>query len=408
MKTQLITNRLWPDLPNNVTLNPIINIDDNMDKYDLIILDLNHSEIWQSQDTHNTFKYYEELSKFRINRGIDGDRKLIVLLPQNFLVKSFDKIERLSDKDGGIWFVEQLSLIFGYEIHPIIYQGSFEVNNMLLSSDFVLDYVGYGDAMFSEAIEGWLTTETGFNGEIVATTQKSGNGIITTTLNIKTWKQLYAMLVKFGLTKNDEVSPPWFDDIRMFDDAKQTEIIIEAEHEIKRIQNKIEKATLKLGENNRYKSVLYTNGQNLVDVVFDMLEEMLSIDIDSFEDIKKEDISFEIDSDVFIGEIKGINDNVKTSRLSQLDNHYYHFLEKNDVSENNVYKLLIINHQRNKSLSDRIPIDQKQIKLAKEKFGSLIIETTELLKSYDGFTKGEIDREDIISKFKKTGLYQGL
>ena len=44
-----------------------------------------------------------------------------------------------------------------------------------------------------------------------------------------------------------------------------------------------------LEENAKYKSILYTNGNELVRVVFEILESILDYDLSSFEDILKED-----------------------------------------------------------------------------------------------------------------------
>ena len=66
------------------------------------------------------------------------------------------------------------------------------------------------------------------------------------------------------------------------------------------------------------KSVLYTNGDELVQVVFEILEELLGCDLSQFVDLKKEDFLFTIEDTTFIGEIKGVNSNVKNPNITQL------------------------------------------------------------------------------------------
>ncbi|EGO5827929.1 hypothetical protein HKH49_000601, partial [Enterococcus faecalis] len=110
-------------------------------------------------------------------------------------------------------------------------------------------------------------------------------------------------------------------------------------------------------------------------------------------------------NNVFIGEIKGKTSNVKTSFLSQLDNHFTNFIEDHpEIPEENIYKLLIINHQRNKALSERDPVDQKQIDIAKGKYGSLIIETSELLKLLEKYRENNLSRETIAELITQKGL----
>ena len=78
----------------------------------------------------------------------------------------------------------------------------------------------------------------------------------------------------------------------MFDDHELKEGIVDHERIIQKHSEQIEKAKEKLIENNRYKSILYLNSKDLVDIVFEMLEKMLSCDLSSFEDKKVEDFVF--------------------------------------------------------------------------------------------------------------------
>ncbi|EGO8298510.1 hypothetical protein E3435_002650, partial [Enterococcus faecalis] len=75
-----------------------------------------------------------------------------------------------------------------------------------------------------------------------------------------------------------------------------------------------------------------------------------------------------------------------------------------EIPEENIYKLLIINHQRNKALSERDPVDQKQIDIAKGKYGSLIIETSELLKLLEKYRENNLSRETIAELITQKGL----
>lgn len=144
------------------------------------------------------------------------------------------------------------------------------------------------------------------------------------------------------------------------------------------------------------KSILYTNGDELVDVVFDILEEMIGCDLSEFVDEKKEDFLFTVNNYVFIGEIKGVNHNVKNENISQLELHYQGYIDEHEgVNVNTIKALLIINHQRKKDLKEREKIKDTQVKLA-ERNGSLIIETYTLLRLLEKYRKKLITRDTII------------
>ena len=127
---------------------------------------------------------------------------------------------------------------------------------------------------------------------------------------------------------------------------------------------------------------------------------MLGCDLSDFYDKKREDFKFEIGGKTFIGEIKGITPNVKKANISQLDVHVQEFLDENKDIKGDVVALLIINHQRNKSLEDREPVMEDQIKLA-ERNGSLIVETITLLKLFEQYLNKVKTREECITILEK-------
>ena len=155
-----------------------------------------------------------------------------------------------------------------------------------------------------------------------------------------------------------ETEPEWVREIIFGDDKEQHDKIIEQKEAIANAEEIIQEANNKLEENSRYKSILYTNGEQLVEVVFDILESLFSYDLSEFQDEKKEDFLIKLDSVTFIGEIKGITSNVKSEHVSQLDVHFQGYqdkLQENNCVEN-VKALLIINPFRNKRL--HIPLQR--------------------------------------------------
>lgn len=84
-----------------------------------------------------------------------------------------------------------------------------------------------------------------------------------------------------------EVAPEWINSVVFGDDAEQNSQINKSKAEIEAAIAKIKAAEDKLKENAKYKSILYTNGDELVGVVFDILEKILVCDLSTFVDDKK-------------------------------------------------------------------------------------------------------------------------
>lgn len=156
-----------------------------------------------------------------------------------------------------------------------------------------------------------------------------------------------------------------------------------------------------IDKNNRLKSILYTTGDELVELVFEIFEEILDCDLSGFVDLKKEDLLIETEEVIFIGEIKGVNSNVKSTNISQVDTHYHDYLETHtEVEENKLKALLIINHQKNKAIKEREPVMEQQINLAKRN-NSLIVETYILLRVLELYRNNKVTKKKIISILKK-------
>ena len=125
----------------------------------------------------------------------------------------------------------------------------------------------------------------------------------------------------------------------------------------------------------------------------------LLLHLDCIFKIKKQDITF-------IGEIKGVTSNVKSEHVSQIDVHYYGYLDKlqEENKEENVKQILIMNSLRNKRVSEREEVHENQINLAKRN-GCLIIETVTLLRIFEKVNNSEVTSAKCIEVFKeKTGL----
>ena len=200
--------------------------------------------------------------------------------------------------------------------------------------------------------------------------------------------------------------PEWVHNIIFLNDEEQKNEIKQNEELIENAKRRIIEANEILDKNMRYKSILYTNSDELVEVVFEILEKILGCDLSGFEDIKKEDFLIKMDNVTFIGEIKGVTSNIKYENISQVELHYRGYLdrlEENGQNEN-VKQILIMNPFRTKSLDKREPVCEDQIKLAVRN-GCLIIETNTLLRIFEKFCNQEITIQQCVDVFsQKVGL----
>ena len=229
------------------------------------------------------------------------------------------------------------------------------------------------------------------------------NNFILTTLDLFSTEEHLDNFIQLLInSKKENEIPKWIKDVNFFDDAKIKEEIKKNEEKIFKYQNSNKEIELKLDSNNRLKSILYTTGDELVEVVMKILDELLEYDSSSFVDKKKEDFLIKKETITFVGEIKGISSAVANKNVSQLDVHVQDYIDKITIEniKENVKGLLIINHQRDKELEYRNEIHQNQINLAKRN-GSLIVETNILLMIYEKFLLQELKTEDILKLFSE-------
>ena len=195
-------------------------------------------------------------------------------------------------------------------------------------------------------------------------------------------------------------------DIEFFDDKELIKERQEELQQLEEVKQRILKIDESLNSNLFYKSILYKSGDELVSVVNVILNEMIGYDYEKFEDKKEEDFLIEKEDAVFIGEIKGINSNVKRSNITQTSVHRDLYLEIEGNETKNVYAIAIINRQRNTPLSQRDEIHE-DIKAVAKLCNVLLIPTETLLSLYEQFKNEEISSEEIKELFKaKGGLFE--
>ncbi len=375
-----------------------------LDMFDVNIFSLQDERIWKYEG-----KASERLNStndfLSIKKMINTSQKAIniIALPQNYVHKwhalSSDYFRKCLLKDE----IDNLRKYILPDIVPeryaqtldLIYEISeTDVNGSTFESDFC--FVNQSNVL----------TES--KGSQKATTVVFDK-LILTTLNLQSTKSNLDDFIKgIGLVKEKTEIPEWLVNIDCFDDVSQKASIAENEAKIVELNGQIANSKAKIEENLKYKSILITNSNELVEVVFEMLEKMLDCDLSKFIDEKREDFVIEKEGFSFVGEIKGVNSNVKYANVSQTDTHCKKYMDVIGSGKNKtiIKGLLIINTFRKLPLDEREPINQEQIELAK-KYDVLIITTETFLRLYEMFIDGLINCETIIDRLRtKDGVLQ--
>lgn len=371
----------------------------SLDEFDINIINLADEELWKSvEKDHSRINDIEDLKSVSTMIQNSKESIIIILFPQNicyefyFLQARKEYVYSQELKN----MIEEFQDIISELYMPIgamrIY---YENTRTKLANQFV------NAAFYFDVIENILLESDKSN---KPTAIRLGN-VILSTLDLRNYDQIINFLKVIGLIHDELKVPEWVENMRMFDDDKQFNIIAENNQAITLANENISAAMERLNKNNEYKSILFTNGDELIKVVFEILEIMLGWDLSHFVDLKKEDFLFEMEDIVFIGEVKGVTSNVKNENVSQLEVHYQGYLEEHEeIDDKQVKALLIINHQRNKPLEQREPVHERQINLA-NKYESLIVETATLLRMFEKYLGGNLSREECLELLKaNTGI----
>lgn len=386
-----------------IRINQKVNVNDfsrpiSFDQYKINIIDLNNELIWVNNESseNNTCDCINNIDS--IGRYINNSQRsnIIVLLPQNLKFKS-----KMYGKDKICLLKDMLPILTKYFIFALMPEHiTFEIEYE--ASDTLIEKQEFeSDFYFSTYYCDEKHISKGNN-----CTTIQNERLFLTTLQIENYEDIELIIRDLGLVVEKRCIPEWMEDINMFDDDLQNENILLFNQKIKEIEEKKKEAEKVLTQNNRYKSILYTNGNELVEVVFEILEELLACDLSGFKDEKNEDFVIEFSDKIFIGEIKGVTSNIKSEHVSQLEVHYQTYIEEKPVDEEIVKALLIMNPLRNKPVDQRDSVHEKQIALAKRN-GSLIIDTYTLLKVFEKYKNEELKSDECKKLlFESTGLLE--
>lgn len=364
----------------------------SLDEFDINVIDLSAKTLWEykgdSLETINDISDFISISEMITNRK---ESKLVILYPQNTSFRYVRYRNQYSEE------LKNMLDLLSKKILVKLFQPLSNIELVYENTRTSLQTKEFVASFYFKDVEDVLLSSVKSN----KTTACMFKNIILSTLSVGSTEELIVLLSELGLLEEKQEVPKWFSEIRMFDDCEQQIIIQQSTEKIKLEENRIEQAQTIIDENNRLKSILYTTGDELVELIFEIFEEILDCDLSGFVDLKKEDLLIETDEVIFIGEIKGVNSNVKSTNISQVDTHYHDYLETHpEVDENKLKALLIINHQKNKAIDERESVMEQQINLAKRN-NSLIVETFTLLKVLELYRNNKVTKEKIISVFKK-------
>ena len=389
-----------------------LNAPKTLDSFDVNIVDLQDDSIWKNNDD-NPLEINASCDLISIQKNIETSRKAvnIILFPQNYSFKYWFYADSYYSKE---YYHNSFCLKDKIDIVKRIMEDI--IPKTRSRKNWGINYgLGYEN---SETICGRSHFKSAFcfttlYPEKISTKAKDSNKATTilvlencylTTLLLSDGNcNLMDYLTFIGINEKGQAEiPEWINNFDFFDDAEQRKEINKNSAIIETAQAEIDKANKILDTNLYYKSVLYETGDNLVKVVTEMLGKLYNYDMTNFVDKKDEDFRITLEDKVFLGEIKGINTNVKKANVSQVLQHTSSF---EDDNKNLLVKgLLIINHQRDKTLEERENINSDIIKFA-TKNDVLIIPTIDLLKIFEKFLNNDITSKKVIEQFtNQSGL----
>ena len=406
-KIQIITYnpKNFSCLDQEIDINNFNNLK-SLDNYEINVFDLNNDHIWinrskiEGAPTGDLVLSNDLISieKMIFNRS---ETKILVCLPQNlnYTYEYYDKKYFCELKNIINIMKSVLKQITDVDINGLYYENTYtEINGMSIQGAFV--FPDYEDSITKSKDSQKNTTINRYD-------------IIFTALNLfeeKNTDVLIEFLKHIGVIDKQIEYPKWLQEYKFNDDQQLQDTIENAEAEIKKLNQKISESKNKLDENMKYKSILVTNSDELTKVIYEILEYIFEINSSTFVDEKKEDFLFDKEDICYIGEIKGVTSNIKSEHISQLDVHYYALQDRleEDGIQKKIKKILIMNYERNREISNRNEVHKTQIELASRN-NTLIIDTLNLLQLYEKLLKGNISKQEAIDYINsKIGLFNVL
>lgn len=373
---------------------------DNIDMFEFTIVDLSSADIWDGITwDHGKLKVEEKFKQLHEAISNSLEKHIIFLLPQNLEwinVEGLNRSRLIADIRPTFKNALRRICFLDDSFDFAMVRGTTSLKNgTVLKSDFIFKT----DPSYFASL-----TENNYSKQLT-TVKNYYSEIIYTFLDLQNENEVSSFLETIGIQFQQDNIPAWLKEYQWFTDKELHSILNKNNDELKRIEQSSLECKNKLQNNNHFKSILSSTGDDLCLVVFEILEEILGIETKDFVDKKLQDLDFALGESIFLVEIKGINTNVKSSNIGQLEQHelrYKELLEeKQTLLPETIKKLLIINHQRLKSIHEREPINNEQIHFAKQK-QVLIIETNTLLTILEQYRNKNLSREEIINKISSS------
>lgn len=397
-KIQIITYQVG-ELNNYKTIADVnsFNTPNSLDNYNINIIDLSHKDMWNNTKSSTAASNIELENDFlSIKTMIENSNKskILVCLPQNAILhcSKYSAKNNYELKNILNTFINILKNLIPIEDIKIFYEN----NKTKVYDNYVESAFGFLNTSYTE-----ITKSTSDK----ITTIGKDKLIITSIklINNSNSSLVLDYLKMIGLIQEKSEIPEWVRKYKFYDDEKQMEKVENAKEQIKKEKEKIDKANTILERNLHYKSILYTNSDELVSVVFEIIEELFDISLKEFKDEKKEDFNFKKDGITYIGEIKGVTSNVKNEHISQLDEHYSKYLDilQEEGRTEDIRKILIMNYERTRDINERNEIHIMQDEMAKKR-DTLIIDTKSLLELYELSLNNKDNKTNIIDYINNT------
>ncbi len=383
MKIQIIGyDKSYDDsmVSNDITISKI-DSPISFDTFDINVIDLNNENIWSYDgDSYAKINILNDLKSLNTIINNSPKSKILIIYPKNHNFKYYYVNNRfikcVKIKDALIDVIDIIGTMYSLlRCLKMVYEIK---KTTLLSSEYKSDF-------FFQNCDNILTKSD--SSEKPTTINIFNNIYLSTLVDVLTnYDRLINFLTAINLCEQEIQYPEWLLDYNFYNDEEQKQLISINEEKIRFAKEEIDKSKLQLKENLKYKSILYNNGNELVTCVFDILQEILQCDLSNFSDEKNEDFLIKKEDVTFVGEIKGINSNVKYENVSQIARHYWKYLDKlqDEDKEENVKQILIINPLRFTPINERSCVNEMQIDLAKNN-NCLIIETKVLLLLFEKY-----------------------
>lgn len=377
-----------------------------LDDFEICVIDLSNEYIWRYNGSNPTnVNCYRDLLTIKEAIINSNTTKIVIVFPQNVRFE-YDQTYEYNNSKKRYFYSKGIQLKDNKEnILKIIDSNLLSIEKLKISFEKTKTTIDgediEADFNLNNYQDKWKKITYSKNSNKVTTIQK--DKIYLTTLNIVKSIDILKLFVKNYCKENNEKEemPKWIKNIKFYNDEQLEEDKNSNNEKIQKLKDKNIKLEEQLNKNLEYKSILYTNGDELVKVVLEILDEILEYDSSEFVDEKREDFLIKKKDITFVGEIKGLSSAVQNKNISQLEVHIQNYFDKlqEEGKEEKVKGLLVINHQRNKPLEERQEIHEHQKDLA-TKYGALIIETQTLLKIYEEYKLGNMTEEECKKLFE--------